>query len=41
MTLPVGESIDDFTFQKPDGGEKRLSDFRGKALVVIFLRHLA
>jgi len=41
MTLHVGESIGDFTLQKPGGGETRLSDFGGKPLLVIFLRHLA
>jgi peroxiredoxin len=41
MTLRIGDRVDDFTFQRPDGSAVALSAFDGKALVLIFLRHLA
>jgi hypothetical protein len=41
MTAGVRESVDDFTFLRPDGTPLRLSDLAAPALVLIFLRHLA
>jgi hypothetical protein len=35
------DPVDDFTFLRPDGGPVRLSDFGARALVLVFLRHLA
>jgi hypothetical protein len=36
MSRPPG----DLSFLRPDGSEVRLSAFRGRPLLVIFLRHL-
>jgi hypothetical protein len=33
--------VPDFTFLRPDGTFVRLYDFRARALVLVFLRHLA
>jgi len=41
MTYRIGDPVDDFIFQRPDGSELRLRSFQGKPLVLIFLRHLA
>jgi peroxiredoxin len=41
MPLHLRQPVADFTFQRPDGSEARLSDFRGRPLLVVFLRHLA
>lgn len=41
MTLRAGDQVADCTFLRPDGSPARLSDFPARALVVIFLRHLA
>ncbi len=41
MNLSLGTTMGDFVFQKPDETDLRLSDFRGKPLLVVFLRHLA
>jgi peroxiredoxin len=41
VTLHVGDQAPDCVFQRPDGTAVRLSEFRGKPLVLIFLRHLA
>ena len=41
MTLRVGDRAPDCTLFRPDGSEVRLSDFRARALVLIFLRHIA
>jgi peroxiredoxin len=35
------QPVEDFRFQHADGREVHLSDFAGKPLVLIFLRHLA
>ncbi len=40
MPLKLGEEVPDCTFLRADGAAVRLSDFQGKPLVVIFLRHL-
>ena len=37
----IGETIDDFEFQKPDGTRVRPREYLGRPLVMIFLRHLA
>lgn len=41
MALALGTTMADFTFPKPDGTAVQLRDFRGKPLLVVFLRHLA
>ena len=41
MALALGDTVPDCTFQRPDGSAVRLSDFPARALVLIFLRHLA
>lgn len=41
MPIALGESVDDFTFLKPDGSPIELRAFLGKPLLLIFLRHLA
>jgi peroxiredoxin len=41
MTLRLGDAAPECVFQRPDGSAVRLSQFRGKPLVLIFLRHLA
>ena len=41
MPLSLGTMLGDFVFQKPDATDVRLSEFRGKPLLVVFLRHLA
>jgi hypothetical protein len=41
MALKLGEHVADLAFLRPDGTPARLSEFSAKALVLIFLRHLA
>jgi peroxiredoxin len=41
MPLALGTTMADFTFQKPDGADVQLREFRGRPLLVVFLRHLA
>jgi peroxiredoxin len=41
MSLAIGQEIADLTFQTPDGTAVRLHGFRGRPLLVVFLRHLA
>ena len=41
MPIPLGTLVPDLVFLRPDGGELKLSSFRGKPLVLIFVRHLA
>jgi peroxiredoxin len=41
VALKPGDTAPDCTFQRPDGSAVRLSDFPARALVLIFLRHLA
>lgn len=41
MALKLGDPAPDCTFYRSDGSTARLSDFQGKPLVLIFLRHLA
>jgi hypothetical protein len=41
MQLQTGVHVPDCTFERLDGSSARLSDFHAKALVLIFLRHLA
>jgi len=41
MMVSVGQSIPDCPFERLDGSPARLSDFHAKALVLVFLRHLA
>lgn len=36
-----GDRAPDFSVQLPDGGTVCLPDFRGRPLLLIFLRHLA
>jgi hypothetical protein len=37
----VGDIIEDCAWARADGSTVRLSDFAGRPLAVIFLRHLA
>ena len=37
----TGETVADLTFQTPDNNTRSLSEFRGRPLLLIFLRHLA
>jgi hypothetical protein len=41
MAVQPGEAVGDFTFLRPDGTPVLLSAFRGRPLLLIFLRHLA
>lgn len=41
MAFNLGDLVDDCTWARPDGSPLRLSDFAGKPLILIFLRHLA
>jgi peroxiredoxin len=41
MPVETGKLSGDFVFQRPDGSELRLSELRGRPLLVVFLRHLA
>ena len=38
--VDVGEPIPDFAFVATDGRHVRLSEFRGQAMVMVFMRHL-
>jgi len=40
MTLRAGDPVGDLTFLRPDGSAVALSSFRGRPLLLIFLRHL-
>ncbi len=37
-TVPVGSQAPDFTLTSIDGQEVKLSDYRGRKVVLIFLR---
>jgi peroxiredoxin len=37
-TVPVGQPAPDFALSAIDGSEVRLSDLRGKPVVLVFLR---
>ncbi len=37
-TVPVGSPAPDFTLTSIDGQEVRLSDYRGRKVVLVFLR---
>jgi peroxiredoxin len=37
-TVPVGSQAPDFTLTAIDGREVRLSDYRGRKVVLVFLR---
>jgi hypothetical protein len=39
--LQVGDQVADCAFQRPDGTDARLSEFKARALILVFLRHLA
>ena len=39
--MHLGDLAPDLVFLKPDGAEVPLRQFRGKPLLLIFLRHLA
>lgn len=41
MAAAAGATIPDVRLLRPDGSPVRLSEFSGRALVVVFLRHLA
>ncbi|HEV3255587.1 MAG TPA: hypothetical protein VG013_01780 [Gemmataceae bacterium] len=41
MSLKIGDAVADCTFLRPDGTPVRLSAFQARALVLVFLRHLA
>ena len=41
MAAQPGDAVGDFTFLRPDGTAVALSAFRGRPLLLIFLRHLA
>jgi peroxiredoxin len=41
MSLQTGDIVPDCTLTRADGTTVRLTDFAGRPLVVIFLRHLA
>ena len=38
--LTIGGPVPDLTFLATDGREVRLSEFRGEATALIFMRHL-
>ena len=38
--VDVGEPIPDVAFVTTDGRHVRLSEFRGEAMVMVFMRHL-
>jgi peroxiredoxin Q/BCP len=40
MCLRVGDPAPEFDLPTADGGRVALSDFRGRAVVLIFLRYL-
>jgi hypothetical protein len=41
MALAVHEVVPELTFLDPDGGPVTLSSFRGRPLLLVFLRHVA
>jgi hypothetical protein len=41
MQLHAGETVGGLVLLRPDGSECHVTDFRGRPLVLIFLRHLA
>ena len=38
--MPTGEPIPDLAFATTGGRQVRLSEFRGEAMVLVFMRHL-
>lgn len=38
--MNLGDHIPDLVFTATDGRDVRLSEFRGEAMVLIFMRHL-
>ena len=38
--MNVGDTVPDLPFVTTDGGAARLSDFKGEAMVLVFMRHL-
>jgi peroxiredoxin len=40
-TVPVGSPAPDFALKAGDGREVRLSDYRGRPVVLVFLRGFA
>lgn len=38
--VPTGAPIPDLVFATTDGRQVRLSQFRGEAMVLVFMRHL-
>jgi peroxiredoxin len=41
VALKLGDEVGDLTFLRPDGSELHLAELRGRAVLLIFLRHLA
>jgi hypothetical protein len=41
LPLQPDDTVDDLVLLRPDGSECHLIDFRGRPLVLIFIRHLA
>lgn len=39
--MKTGDRAPDLTFTNTDGTPRRLADFRGRPLLLVFLRHLA
>lgn len=39
--MQASKRVDDFTFQRPDASEVRLSEIQRRPLLLVFLRHLA
>jgi peroxiredoxin len=41
MTRQIGDQVGDLTLVRPDGSPVPLSAFAGRAVLLVFLRHLA
>ena len=41
MPINIGDTAGDLVFLRPDSSELHLSEFRGRPVLLIFLRHLA
>lgn len=39
--MHVGDTVPDLEFYRPDGSAVRLSHYRNRPLLLVFLRHLA